>query len=277
MPHSRKPTAHIRLRKLSLIKRDLKRPNTMAASTAETTMNPEEVARFTAMADAWWDPTGKFRPLHQLNPARIQFIKDNVCLHFGLDANADLPFKGLDVLDVGCGGGLLSEPMARLGANMTSIDAGEKNVEIAKIHAAQSDLNIDYRNVLPENLAAEGKRFDVVLNMEVIEHVADPELFMAASSSVLKENGCMVLSTMIRNIKSLLLGKVAAEYLLRWLPVGTHDWKKFMKPSELARLVRPYGLEFTDLQGMVYNPFRDTWSLSKTDLDVNYLAFAERK
>jgi len=249
----------------------------MANPTVETTVNPEEVARFTAMADAWWDPTGKFRPLHQLNPARIQFIKDNVCRHFGLDANADLPFKGLDVLDVGCGGGLLSEPMARLGANMTSIDAGEKNVEIAKIHAAQTGLDIDYRNALPEQLAAEGKRFDVVLNMEVIEHVADPELFMAASSSVLKDNGCMVLSTMNRNIKSLLLGKVAAEYLLRWLPVGTHDWKKFMKPSELARLVRPHGLEFTDLQGMVYNPFKDVWSLSKTDLDVNYLAFAEKK
>ena len=246
-------------------------------TTGETTANPEEIARFTAMADAWWDPTGKFRPLHQLNPARIQFIKDNVCRHLDLDATADLPFKGLDVLDVGCGGGLLSEPMTRLGANMTSIDAGEKNVEIAKIHAAQSGLDIDYRNVLPEDLAREGKRFDVVLNMEVIEHVADPELFMAASSSVLKDNGCMVLSTMNRNIKSLLLGKVAAEYLLRWLPVGTHDWKKFMKPSELARLVRPHGLEFTDLQGMVYNPFRDTWSLSKTDLDVNYLAFAEKK
>lgn len=249
----------------------------MANPTVETTANPEEVARFTAMADAWWDPTGKFRPLHQLNPARIQFIKDNVCRHFALDANADLPFKGLDVLDVGCGGGLLSEPMARLGANMTSIDAGEKNVEIAKIHAAQTGLDIDYRNVLPEDLAREGKRFDVVLNMEVIEHVSDPELFMAASSSVLKENGVMVLSTMNRNIKSLLLGKVAAEYLLRWLPVGTHDWKKFMKPSELVRLVRPYGLEFTDLQGMVYNPFKDVWSLSKTDLDVNYLAFAEKK
>jgi len=249
----------------------------MANPTVETTANPEEVARFTAMADAWWDPTGKFRPLHQLNPARIQFIKDNVCRHFGLDANADLPFKGLDVLDVGCGGGLLSEPMARLGANMTSIDAGEKNVEIAKIHAAQTGLDIDYRNVLPEDLAREGKRFDVVLNMEVIEHVADPQLFMDASSSVLNENGCMVLSTMNRNIKSLLLGKVAAEYLLRWLPVGTHDWKKFMKPSELARLVRPHGLEFTDLQGMVYNPFKDVWSLSKTDLDVNYLAFAEKK
>ena len=248
----------------------------MANPTVETTVNPEEVARFTAMADAWWDPNGKFRPLHQLNPARIQFIKDNVCRHFSLDANADLPFKGLDVLDVGCGGGLLSEPMARLGANMTSIDAGEKNVEIAKIHAAQSGLDIDYRNTLPEDLAREGKRFDVVLNMEVIEHVADPELFMDASSSVLKENGCMVLSTMNRNIKSLLLGKVAAEYLLRWLPVGTHDWKKFMKPSELARLVRPHGLEFTDLQGMVYNPFKDVWSLSKTDLDVNYLAFAEK-
>lgn len=249
----------------------------MANPTVETTAIPEEVARFTAMADAWWDPTGKFRPLHQLNPARIQFIKNNVCRHFGLDANADLPFKGLDVLDVGCGGGLLSEPMARLGATMTSIDAGEKNVEIAKIHAAQTGLDIDYRNVLPEDLAREGKRFDVVLNMEVIEHVSDPELFMAASSSVLKANGCMVLSTMNRNIKSLLLGKVAAEYLLRWLPVGTHDWKKFMKPSELARLVRPHGLEFTDLQGMVYNPFKDVWSLSKTDLDVNYLAFAEKE
>ncbi|HEY9078790.1 bifunctional 2-polyprenyl-6-hydroxyphenol methylase/3-demethylubiquinol 3-O-methyltransferase UbiG [Magnetovibrio sp.] len=256
---------------------DLSAERNDAGAPTNGTANPDEIARFTAMADAWWDPTGKFRPLHQLNPARIQFIKDNVCRHFGLDANAAQPFSGLDVLDVGCGGGLLSEPMARLGANMTSIDAGEKNVEIAKIHAQQSGLAIDYRNALPEDLAAEGKRFDVVLNMEVIEHVADPELFMAASSALLKDDGVMVLSTMNRNIKSLLLGKVAAEYLLRWLPVGTHDWKKFMKPSELARLVRPHGLEFTDLQGMVYNPFKDIWSLSKTDLDVNYLAFAEKK
>lgn len=242
-----------------------------------TTVNPEEIANFTAMAEEWWDPTGKFRPLHQINPVRVEFIKANVCKHFGLDENADLPFKGLDVLDVGCGGGLLSEPMARLGANMISIDAGEKNIEIAKAHLAKGDLKIDYRNVYPEDLAGEGLKFDVVLNMEVIEHVADPELFMAASSSVLKDNGCMVLSTMNRNVKSLLLGKFAAEYVLRWLPAGTHDWKKFLKPSELARLVRPYGLEFTDLQGMVYNPFRDTWSLSKTDLDVNYLAFATKR
>ena len=247
-----------------------------ASETASTTVNPDEIARFTAMADAWWDPTGKFRPLHQLNPVRVQFIKDNVCKHFDLDPNADQPFKGLDILDVGCGGGLLSEPMARLGANMTSIDAGAKNIEIAKIHAQQSGLDIDYRNVYPEDLAKEGKKFDVVLNMEVIEHVADTEAFMAASTSVLKDNGCMALSTMNRNVKSLLLGKIAAEYVLRWLPAGTHDWKKFLKPSELARLVRAHGLEFTDLQGMVYNPFKDTWSLSKTDLDVNYVAFATK-
>lgn len=245
--------------------------------TKGSTANPEEIARFTAMAEAWWDTGGKFRPLHQLNPVRVQFIRENVCRHFGLDATADKPFQGLDVLDVGCGGGLLSEPMARLGANMTSIDAGEKNVEIAKIHAEQSGLNINYRNVLPEDLAAEGHKYDIVLNMEVIEHVADPELFMAASSSVLKDNGCMVLSTMNRNIKSFLLGKIAAEYVLRWLPRGTHDWKKFLKPSELARLVRPYGLEFTDMKGMVYNPLKDTWGLSATDFDVNYVAFAEKR
>jgi 2-polyprenyl-6-hydroxyphenyl methylase/3-demethylubiquinone-9 3-methyltransferase len=178
---------------------------------------------------------------------------------------------------VGCGGGLLSEPMARLGATMTSIDAGAKNVEIAKIHAASSGLDIEYLNLLPEDLAEQGRTFDLVLNMEVIEHVADPELFMAASTSVLSDKGCMVLSTMNRNVKSLLLGKFAAEYVLRWLPIGTHDWKKFLKPSELARLIRPYGLEFTALKGMVYNPFKDTWSLSDKDLDVNYLAFAEKK
>lgn len=241
-----------------------------------STVNPDEIARFTAMADAWWDPAGKFRPLHQLNPVRIEFIKTNVCKHFGRDPEAEKPFEGLDILDVGCGGGLLSEPMARLGANMTSIDAGEKNVEIAKIHAAKSGVEIDYRNVYPEDLAKEGKSFDVVLNMEVIEHVADTEAFMAASTSVVKDGGCMVLSTMNRNIKSLLMGKVAAEYILRWLPIGTHDWKKFLKPSELAHLIRDHGFEFTDLQGMVYNPFKDEWSLSKTDLDVNYVAFAKK-
>ena len=248
----------------------------LAQSSQTGSANPEDVARFTAMADAWWDPQGKFRPLHQINPVRVEFILDNVCRHFGLDPKAEMPFKGLDVLDVGCGGGLLSEPIARLGANMTSIDAGDKNIEIAKIHAKQSGLDIEYLNILPEDLAAQGRTFDFVLNMEVIEHVADPELFMAASTSVLKDKGCMVLSTMNRNLKSLLLGKFAAEYILRWLPKGTHDWKKFLKPSELAHLVRPHGLDFTDLQGIVYNPLQDSWALSKTDLDVNYLAFAEK-
>lgn len=240
------------------------------------TANAEDVARFTAMAETWWDPAGKFRPLHQINPVRVQFIRQNLVRHFGLDDRATEPFKGLKIVDVGCGGGILSESMARLGATVTGIDAGDKNVEIAKIHAAQSGLDIEYLNVLPEDLAAQGRTFDVVLNMEVIEHVADPELFMGASCALLNEKGCMTLSTMNRGVKSLLLAKVAAEYILRWLPAGTHDWKKFFKPSELARLVRPHGLEFTDLQGMVYNPFKDTWSLSRTDLDVNYLAFAEK-
>jgi 2-polyprenyl-6-hydroxyphenyl methylase/3-demethylubiquinone-9 3-methyltransferase len=183
---------------------------------------------------------------------------------------------GLTILDVGCGGGLVSEPLAALGATMTSIDAGAKNIEIAKIHAQKSGLDINYLNVLPEDLAKDGRTFDVVINMEVIEHVADPQMFMAASATLLKNGGCMILSTMNRNIKSLLLGKFAAEYVLRWLPKGTHDWKKFLKPSELARLIRPYGLEFCDLKGIVYAPLQDTWSLSKTDFDVNYIACAKK-
>ncbi len=248
-----------------------------AQKSTQSSADREEVARFTQMADAWWDPAGKFRPLHQLNASRIGFIKENVCRRYGLDPEAEQPFKGLDFLDVGCGGGILSEPLARLGATLSGIDAGAKNVEIAKIHAAQSALDITYINALPEDLARSGQTFDVVLNMEVIEHVPDPEMFLKASAALLKADGCMVLSTMNRNLKSLLLGKIAAEYVLRWLPRGTHDWRKFMKPSELARLIRPLGLEFTDLQGMVYNPFKDEWSLSKSDLDVNYVAFAQKR
>jgi len=247
-----------------------------AQSPKTGTANPQDVARFTAMADAWWDPTGKFRPLHQINPVRIQFIIANICRHFGLDPQAAKPFVGLTALDIGCGGGLLSEPLAHLGANVTGLDAGDKNIEVAKIHALKSGLDIEYLNMLPEDLAQEGRTFDFVLNMEVIEHVTDPTLFIAASTSVLNDNGCMVLSTLNRNFKSLLFAKFAAEYILRWLPIGTHDWKKFIKPSELARLIRPHGLEFTDLQGIVYSPLRDEWTLSKTDLDVNYLAFAEK-
>ena len=255
-------------------------PNTSSSTRhnplAQSTADADEIARFTAMADEWWDPRGKFRPLHQINPLRTSFIIENAVAHFGLDGSAHKPLAGLEVIDVGSGGGLLSEQMAALGANVTGIDAGAKNVEIAKIHAKKSGLDINYRNALPEDLVSEGKRFDIVLNMEIIEHVSDPEIFMAASAELLKENGVMVLSTLNRTIKSLLLAKIGAEYILRWLPAGTHTWGKFLKPSELSRLIRPHGLTFTEIAGVIYNPLKDSWSISKNDLDVNYMAFAKR-
>lgn len=252
-------------------------PNTGSPTIAPSTANPDEIARFTAMADEWWDPRGKFRPLHQINPLRTRFITQNACRHFALDESSEKPLKGLDIVDVGSGGGILSEQMAALGANVTGIDAGAKNVEIAKIHARQSGLDINYRNMVPEDLVTEGSRFDIVLNMEIIEHVTDPKVFMAASSQLLKENGVMVLSTLNRTVKSLLLAKIGAEYILRWLPRGTHTWSKFLKPSELVHLIRPHGLEFSDIAGVIYNPLKDEWSISKNDLDVNYMAFAEKK
>ncbi|MDH5187680.1 MAG: bifunctional 2-polyprenyl-6-hydroxyphenol methylase/3-demethylubiquinol 3-O-methyltransferase UbiG [Rhodospirillaceae bacterium] len=249
----------------------------MSKPNGATTANPQEVANFTRMADQWWDPKGKFRPLHQINPLRTAFVVENAAKHFGFDATAEKPLLGLEIIDVGCGGGILSEQMAALGASVTGIDAGDKNIEIAKIHSAKSGLDINYRNILPEDLALEGKRFDIVLNMEIIEHVSDTEAFMAASTALLKDNGAMVLSTLNRTIKSFLLAKVGAEYILRWLPVGTHSWDKFLKPSELARLIRPHALEFSEIAGVIYNPLNDSWSVSKTDLDVNYMAFALQK
>lgn len=242
--------------------------------TLAGTASPEEIARFTEMADTWWDPLGKFRPLHQINPVRIAFIRDHVCQHFGRDPKAELPLKGLKILDIGCGGGLLCEPMARLGAEVLGIDAGEKNVMIATNHAERSGVDVTYRNVLPEQLAEEGQTFDVVLNMEVIEHVADIDTFVRASVALMKDDGCMTLSTLNRTLKSLALAKIGAEYILRWVPAGTHDWKKFVKPSELAHHLRNNAMALKDLKGMVYNPFKDAWFLNERDLDVNYLAFA---
>ncbi len=240
-----------------------------------STESPEEVERFTAMAESWWDPHGKFRPLHQINPVRIGYIRDHVAAHFGRDPLSDAPLKGLRLLDIGCGGGLLCEPLTRLGATVTGIDAGDKNIAIAKLHAEQSGLTIDYRHVLPENMADKvGNDFDIVLNMEVIEHVADVDLFLSASTSLLKPDGIMFLSTLNRTLKALALAKIGAEYILRWLPAGTHDWRKFVKPSELARGLRPHGVNITDLTGMVYKPVADEWALSADDLDVNYLAVA---
>jgi len=249
----------------------------MSSPNHASTADAQEIANFTRMAEQWWDPRGKFRPLHQINPLRTQFVVENAARHFGFDGGAEKPLSGLDIIDVGCGGGILSEQMAALGANVTAIDAGAKNIEIAKIHAKKSGLDINYQNILPEDMALEGKRFDIVLNMEIIEHVSDTEAFMAASTKLLKDNGVMVLSTLNRTIKSFLLAKIGAEYILRWLPVGTHNWDKFLKPSELARLIRPHGLEFTEIEGVIYNPLNDSWSVSKTDLDVNYMAFAVGK
>lgn len=237
------------------------------------TADAEEVAGFTRMADAWWDPHGKFRPLHQINPVRIAFIRDHAIAHFGLDETAAKPLSGLDLLDIGSGGGLLCEPMARLGANVTGLDAGAKNVKIASLHAEQGGLSIDYRHQLPEDLAAEGRTFDIVLNMEVVEHVTDVDAFLAASASLVKPGGMMFMATLNRTLKSLALAKIGAEYILRWLPAGTHDWRKFVKPSELARGLEGNGLTIRDIKGMAFNPFRDEWSLGR-DVDVNYLMMA---
>ncbi len=239
------------------------------------TADAEEVARFAAIADEWWDPNGKFRPLHQLAPVRLAFIREQITARLGLDDASVRPFEGLRILDVGCGGGLVSEPMARLGAMVTAIDAAARNIEVAKLHARQSGLDIDFRATQPEDMARSGESFDIVISLEVVEHVADLPAFLAACSALVRPGGGLVLSTINRTLKSLALAKVMAEYVLRWLPVGTHDWKKFVKPSELASDLRPTGMEIVAMRGMDYNPLSDTWRLC-SNLDVNYLAFAKK-
>lgn len=243
--------------------------------TMHGTADTDEVARFAAIADEWWDPTGKFRPLHQLAPVRLAFIRDHVVSHLGLDLGSATPFNGIRILDVGCGGGLVSEPLARLGADVTAIDAAARNIEVARLHAKGAGLNIDYRNTQPEELVQSGETFDIVVNLEVVEHVADLDVFLSTSAAMVRPGGAMVLSTINRTLKSLALAKVMAEYVLRWLPVGTHDWKKFVKPSELARGLRQANMEITSMSGMSYDPISDIWRLSQ-DHDVNYLAFAEK-
>lgn len=240
-----------------------------------TTVDPEDVARFSAIADEWWDPNGKFRPLHKFNPTRLSFIRECLCDHFGLDPEIDKPLMGLNILDIGCGGGLISEPLCRMGATMTSIDAGEKNIKTAMVHAEAQGLEIDYRCVYPENLASEGLSFDVVLNLEVIEHVADVPAFLKACSSLVRPGGAMVGATLNRTVKSFMMAKVGAEYVMRWLPRGTHDFSQFVKPSEFSEGLRENGLSVTRLNGMTFHPLRDSWSLTD-DLSVNYVLFATK-
>ena len=237
-------------------------------------VDPDEVARFAAMAEAWWDPTGKFAPLHRFNPVRIGFIRDRVAARLGRDPLAPRPLEGVRLLDIGCGGGLLAEPMCRLGARVTGVDAAARNVEIARLHADQGGLDIDYRHTTAEALAEAGEHFDVVLNMEVVEHVADLGAFLGACATLLAPGGVMFVATLNRTAKAYALAIVGAEYVLRWLPRGTHDWRKFVKPSELAAALRPHGLGIAELAGVSYEPLGGSWRLGG-NLEVNYLAVVE--
>jgi 2-polyprenyl-6-hydroxyphenyl methylase/3-demethylubiquinone-9 3-methyltransferase len=243
----------------------------------DSTVDQAETAKFAAMAEEWWDPDGKFAPLHKLNPVRLEFLRDRICTHFGRDPMATRPLDGLKLADIGCGGGLLSEPLSRLGATVTGIDAEEKNLRIAATHAETVGVGVDYRCDTVEAMAARGEAFDVVLNMEVVEHVADVELFLGASAALVNPGGIMFLATLNRTLKAFGLAIVGAEYIMGWLPRGTHDWNKFVRPSELAAPLRRAGLEMTEVTGVAFNPLKDRWSLAPKDLDVNYMAVAVRQ
>ncbi|WP_340303053.1 bifunctional 2-polyprenyl-6-hydroxyphenol methylase/3-demethylubiquinol 3-O-methyltransferase UbiG [Roseobacter sp. HKCCD7870] len=240
------------------------------------TIDPAEIAKFEAMAAEWWDPNGKFRPLHMMNPVRLDYITRQIAAEFGRDLTAERPFESLRLLDIGCGGGLLSEPMARLGADVVGADAAERNIPVAQVHAEQSGLTIDYRHTSAEALAAEGEQFDVVLNMEVVEHVADPQAYLTACHDLLKSGGLMLCSTINRNPKSFAMAIVGAEYIMRWLPKGTHEWSKFITPDELFKMIEIAGLRPVDRKGYVFNPISWGWSISDRDLSVNYVTASIR-
>lgn len=237
----------------------------------QSTIDPSEVAKFEAMSNEWWDLEGKFKPLHMLNPCRLDYINEQIAMEFNKDLSQNLPFKGLRILDIGCGGGLLCEPMARLGASVVGADAASGNIPVAQIHARQSDLEIDYRHTTAEALADRGEKFDVVLNMEVVEHVAGPPTYLSACQKLLKPGGLHICSTLNRNPKSFLFAIIGAEWVMRWLPKGTHDWNKFITPDELFALLTEAGLLPVDRKGFVFDKIRWSWSLSATDLSVNYV------
>jgi len=233
------------------------------------TINKLEIAKFSKIAAEWWSPNGKFKPLHKFNPIRIKYLKENIIEHFKLK-QTNSPLKGLNILDIGCGGGLLSEPITRLGAKVTAIDASKKNIQVAKFHAKKNNLKINYLCSSPEKLNL-NKKFDVVLNMEIVEHVEDLNFFIKKSSNLLKKNGLMFIATLNKTFKSYMFAIIGAEYVLRWLPIGTHDWEKFVKPDNLVSLAINSNLKLKKLSGMKFNPITDNWSLSN-DKSVNYIA-----
>ena len=234
-----------------------------------TSVNKKEIEKFSKMAEEWWDPNGKFKPLHKFNPIRIRYIKDNIINHFNLKDKSK-PLNKINILDIGCGGGLLSEPMSRLGANVVGIDASEKNIKIAKMHATKNNLKIEYKNTSPENLKT-NKKFDVILNMEIVEHVEDINFFIKSCSKLLKKNGIMFVATLNKTLKSYVFGIIGAEYIMRWLPIGTHEWEKFLNPDDLIAISKKNNLTVQKLDGMKYNLIKDQWTLSN-DKSVNYIS-----
>ncbi len=232
-------------------------------------INKKEIEKFSNMAAEWWDPEGKFKPLHKFNPIRIKYIKENIIKEFQLK-NKKYPLSGINVLDIGCGGGLLSEPMCRLGANVTAIDASNKNIAIANLHAKKNNLKINYICSSPEKLKTT-KKFDVILNMEIVKHVEDVDFFLKSCANLLKKNGLMFVATINKTLKSYIFAIVGAEYVLRWLPIGTHEWEKFVKPEELKSILIKNNLNLKKIDGMNFNILKDEWNVSK-DLSVNYIA-----
>ena len=247
----------------------------MQHSTSFSVYN-KETDKFNALADQWWDPKGKFRPLHLLQPCRLDFINSQIEIEFDRQLGNKLPFTGLTVLDVGAGGGLLCEPLARLGATVTGIDLAARSIAVARVHAEQSGLNITYRHISVKEMAAEGHQFDIVLCMEVIEHVPDQQSFVTSCAKLVNSNGIMICSTISRNPKSYALAIVGAEYILRWLPRGTHQWRKFVKPSEFLTMQKNAGLKPIDCKGMVFNPIKWTWNISSRDTSINYITAAKK-
>ncbi len=233
-----------------------------------TSVNKKEIEKFSKMADEWWDPEGKFKPLHKFNPIRIKYLKENIINNFK-SKNKSQPLSGINILDIGCGGGLLSEPMSRMGANVTGIDASDKNIKIAKLHSNKNKLKINYLCSSPEKLEIK-KKFDVILNMEIVEHVEDIDFFLKSCSKLLKKDGLMFVATINKTLKSYAFAIVGAEYVLRWLPIGTHEWEKFVKPNDLKKVLTKYNLALDKFDGMNFNIIKDEWNISK-DLSVNYI------